>query len=107
MLYFKLNRCQKSGRLLTYHERKSKENMHGEEITLPKEAVLDFVMMVYGSMYTFVTAANSISGYRTDYSTLALKLKLHENERGRGYWKFNNSLLKDNIFGRDENCYRR
>ena len=48
--------------------------------------------------YRCVTAANIISGYRTDHSAITLKLKLHENERGRGYWKFNNSLLKDKKF---------
>ena len=66
---------------MAYHERKSKENIHGEEITQPKEAVLGFVMMVHGSIYQYVTAANNISGYRTDHSTLTLKL--HENERRR------------------------
>ena len=36
-----------------------------------------------------------MSGYRTDHSAITLKLKLQESVRGRGYWKFNNSLLKD------------
>ena len=35
------------------------------------------------------------SGSRTDHSAITLKLKLQESVRGRGYWKFNNSLLKD------------
>ena len=36
-----------------------------------------------------------VSGYRTDHSGIILKLKLNQNERGKSYWKFNNSLLKD------------
>ena len=34
-------------------------------------------------------------GYMTDHSGIILKLKLQENERGRWYWNFNNTLLKD------------
>ena len=34
-------------------------------------------------------------GYRTDHCSILLKLKFINNERGRGYWKFNNSLLKN------------
>ena len=30
-----------------------------------------------------------------DHSSILLDLDLIINERGRGYWKFNNSLLKD------------
>ena len=63
----------------------------------PKQARLDF-FLVHDSIFQYVTAANIISGYRTDHSAITLKLKLHENERGKGYWKFNNSLLKDKKF---------
>ena len=34
-------------------------------------------------------------GYRTDHFGIILKIKLQENEHGRGYLKFINSLLKD------------
>ena len=63
----------------------------------PKQARLDF-FFVHDSIFQYVTAANIISGYRTDHSAITLKLKLHKNERGKGYWKFNNSLLKDKQF---------
>ena len=36
-----------------------------------------------------------IPGYRTDHSGIVLKLKFQDMERGKSYWKFNNSLLKD------------
>ena len=39
-----------------------------------------------------------VSGYRTDHPGTILKLKFNNNERGKGYWKFNNSLLKDNEY---------
>ena len=60
----------------------------------PKQARLDF-FLVHDSIFRYVIAANIISGYRTDHSAIIIKLKLHENENERGYWKFNNSLLKD------------
>ena len=43
-------------------------------------------------LYTFAT--NIISDYRADHRGVTLELTLNENERGRMYWKFNNSLLK-------------
>ena len=36
-----------------------------------------------------------MSGYRTDHSGVILKLDFYEQARGKGYWKFNNSLSKD------------
>ena len=46
-------------------------------------------------MFTLVHDSDIVPGYRTDHSGIILKIKLQENERGIGYWKFNNSLLKD------------
>ena len=39
-----------------------------------------------------------LPGYRTDHSAIMLKLKLNQNEKGRSYWKFNNSLLRDSEY---------
>ena len=50
------------------------------------------------SLFQYVTEADIIAGYRTDYNDITLKLKLFDNIRGKGYWKFNNSLLKDNEY---------
>ena len=33
--------------------------------------------------------------YRTDHSSVELELKLSDFKRGKGFWKMNNSLLKD------------
>ena len=35
-----------------------------------------------------------MSPFQTCHSGVTLELTLNENERGRGYWKLNNSLLK-------------
>ena len=36
--------------------------------------------------------------YRSDHSPVCMKLKFTNQTRGRGTWKFNNSLLTDNEF---------
>ena len=36
-------------------------------------------------------------GYRSDHSAVILELKFNSFERGRGLWKFNNSILTDKI----------
>ena len=59
-----------------------------------KQARLDYVL-VSEPIFSFVTDSDIVPGYRTDYSGIILKLKLQELERGRSYWKFNNTLLKD------------
>lgn len=59
-----------------------------------KQARLDF-FLVSESCFQYVDDCTVVSGYRTDHSGIVLKIKLNENERGKGYWKFNNSLLKD------------
>ena len=38
------------------------------------------------------------SGYRTDHSSVELDLIISDFRKGRGFWKFNNSLLKDKDF---------
>ena len=38
------------------------------------------------------------TGLSTDHSAFYISLNLADQERGRSYWKFNNSFLKDSIF---------
>ena len=59
-----------------------------------QQSRLDFYL-VRDSIFQYVTHTDIISGYRTDHSAITLRLKLQDSERGKGYWKFNNSLLKD------------
>lgn len=61
-----------------------------------KQARLDF-FLVHESLFHYVIDSDIISGYRTDHSAITLKLKFQESDRGKGYWKFNNSLLKIEI----------
>ena len=43
----------------------------------------------------YVSDTDIISGFRSDHSGIILNMSFNQNERGRGYWKFNNLLLKD------------
>ena len=59
-----------------------------------KQARLDY-FLINETCLEYVMETNIIPGYRTDHSSILLKLKFINNEWGRGYWKFNNSLLKN------------
>ena len=65
--------------------------------TVRTQARLDY-FLVSESLPHYVTEADFIAGYRTDHNDTILKLKLIENIRGKGYWKFNNFILKDNEY---------
>ena len=55
---------------------------------------LDFYL-ISDTMPVFVMATEIVPGHGTENSGIILKLKFHDTERGKSYWKFNNSLLKD------------
>ena len=38
------------------------------------------------------------SGYRTDHSFVELNISFSDFQKGKGFWKFNNSLLKDTTY---------
>lgn len=59
-----------------------------------KQARLDFFLIsdTLSTMNPIITHNNS---YRSDHSQVTLQFKLNGFVRGRGFWKFNNSLLYD------------
>ena len=59
-----------------------------------KQARLDY-FLISEETFEIANDCNTLSGYRTDHSAITLQLKLNKNQRGRSYWKFNNSLLRD------------
>ena len=59
-----------------------------------KQARLDF-FLVAQSLNAYVMNSKIIPGYRTDHSAIALEVCFRQSERGKGYWKFNSSLLRD------------
>ena len=55
---------------------------------------LDF-FLVTESLMCNVKSANISTGYKTDHSLIEIKIALHSNMRGPGFWKLNTSLLTE------------
>ena len=62
--------------------------------TTAKQSRLDF-FLISSEMNSKLVSCDIKPGYRTDHSMVDLHFDFNQIERGPGYWKFNNSLLKD------------
>ena len=55
--------------------------------------------LISDSLQELVMDSKIIPSVQSDHSAIVLKLSpTNQGERGRSYWKFNNSLLNDNDF---------
>lgn len=59
-----------------------------------KQARLDFFLISDGLMPS-INNIDILPSYRSDHSTVVLTFYINEFRKGKGLWKFNNSLLKD------------
>ena len=59
-----------------------------------KQARLDFYL-ISDALFPYITDTSITTGFKSDHHGILLTFKFNENERGHGYWKFNNMLLKD------------
>ena len=59
-----------------------------------QQARLDY-FLISETLFTSVEEAKILPGYKTDHSLLLLKFDFRKFKKGKSYWKFNNSLLKD------------
>ena len=75
-------------------DRREREFTWSRRNPVRKQARLDY-FLISDDCFPYASEAKIIPGYRSDHSGIVLELTLNTNERGRGYWKFNNSLLKD------------
>ena len=55
---------------------------------------VDF-FLISSDLICDINLADIVPGYKTDHSMILLKKALHHNPRGRGFWKLNTSLLKE------------
>ena len=55
---------------------------------------LDFFLISSDLIY-YINLADIVPGYKSDHSLILLKIALHHNPRGKGFWKLNTSLLKE------------
>ena len=58
-----------------------------------KQARLDFIL-ISQSLVQKVQNCDILSSYKSDHSPVLLNLKCNDFKHGKGLWKFNNSLLK-------------
>ena len=59
-----------------------------------KQARLDYIL-VSSNVLGNVQKADIVPGYRTDHSAVRVELVINQHSRGKGWFKFNTSLLKD------------
>ena len=62
-----------------------------------KQGRLDYIL-ISENLSNIVEKFSIKAGYRSDHSIVVLELKFNSFERGRGLWKFNNSLLSDKVY---------
>lgn len=62
-----------------------------------QQSRLDYFLVSDEALY-MIEASQVCPGYRSDHSIVQMTLKLTEQTKGPGLWKFNNSLLKDTSF---------
>jgi hypothetical protein len=68
-----------------------------EEKNPTKLARLDYFLIFNSLLYSIQDCVVE-PGYRSDHSMVILSLKLQGFQKGKGLWKFNNSLLTDKEF---------
>lgn len=59
-----------------------------------KQSRLDY-FLISSDLHIFLTNSDIETSYRSDHSPIKLEFNFIEQTRGRGVWKFNNSLLED------------
>ena len=59
-----------------------------------KQSRLDY-FLVSASLSPFIVKADIIAGFCSDHSAITLEIDFTKFKRGRGFWKFNSSLLSD------------
>ncbi|KAK3105615.1 hypothetical protein FSP39_001875 [Pinctada imbricata] len=62
-----------------------------------KRARLDFFLLS-DELLTVLDASNISHGYRSDHSMIDMTIKFGKQVKGKGFWRFNNSLLKERDF---------
>ena len=74
-----------------------KEQFTWKKVHPFKQARLDF-FLISELLFTNITNTQIEPGYRTDHSAITLTIKFQNYTKGNSYWKFNNTLLKDQVY---------
>lgn len=81
---------------ITFHESDNQYTWRRKNsvIQMPR---LDFLLAT-DVLLSIISGAEILPQYKSDYRPVQIYITIHEQEQGRGYWKFNNSLLKNEKF---------
>ena len=58
---------------------------------------LDYIF-VSECFLQYVNSVEIVPGFRSDHSFISMDFQFYKNRRGKGYWKFNAQLLRDNEY---------
>ena len=78
----------------TYRELHPESKRYSRRGPHKKQARLDY-FLTSSDFQAFITEADIDVAYRSDHSPVYIELNFSEHRRGKGTWKFNNSLLYD------------
>merc|ERR1712002_1242267 len=59
-----------------------------------QQSQLDF-FLISQSLWPYVTDSQILTRFRSDHNPIKLIIDFKKFENGRGFWRFNNTLLKD------------
>ena len=62
-----------------------------------KQSRLDY-FLISASLLPFVQSANISPSFCSDHSSIELEIDFSKFVRGKGFWKFNTSLLRDPLY---------
>ena len=86
---------KKGGLSRTYQNALKIINQNCKELNLiDKWLIIDF-FLISSDLICDANLADILPGYKSDHSMILLKIALHDKPRGRGFWKLNTSLLKE------------
>jgi hypothetical protein len=57
-----------------------------------------YYFLISSHLQSFINESNIGIAYRSDHSSMYLTFQFTEHKRGKGTWKFNNRLLRDDEY---------
>ena len=67
------------------------------QLSLKIYSRLDY-WLISSAVYPYIKSVDIKPVINCDHNAVSIKLKVKSKKRGKGYWKFNNSLLKDEVY---------